>query len=84
MTTGSSGREPAEQRPGQIEHLLLKQAEVVALAEQLRSTLARVRSGELTASTAFEHRLEGAVTALDAVLGNPTSLLEGVSNEPAL
>jgi hypothetical protein len=38
------------------------------LLEHLRDTLAEIRSGELEATPAMRHRLEGAVTALAAVL----------------
>ncbi|WP_156077386.1 MULTISPECIES: hypothetical protein [Pseudonocardiaceae] len=50
----------------------------VVLLDQLRELLAAVESGELPVGTAYRHRLEGAVTAVEAVLGLPPSLSEGM------
>lgn len=60
----------------------LTRAQTTAMADHLRSTLAAIDAGELTASTAMRYRLEGAVSALDAVLGRPSTLLEGLDQPP--
>lgn len=44
------------------------------LHAQLVELLDATRSGELPVGPAFRHRLEGGVTALEAVLGLPASL----------
>lgn len=41
---------------------------------QLVELLEAARSGELPVGPAFRHRLEGGITALEAVLGLPPSL----------
>lgn len=51
---------------------LLSVADVEALAEQTAALLQRIAGGELTASTAMRYRLEGALVALEAVLGRPS------------
>lgn len=45
---------------------------------QLVELLEAARSGELPVGPAFRHRLEGGITALEAVLGLPPSLRENV------
>jgi hypothetical protein len=45
---------------------------------QLVELLEAARSGELPVGPAFRHRLEGGITALEAVLGLPPSLGEDV------
>jgi len=47
----------------------VRKAEVRAAAEILRAILARVVSGELTASKRVAARLEGAAAALEALVG---------------
>lgn len=47
----------------------LSVADIEALAEQTEALLRRIGSDELTASTATKYRLEGALAALEAVLG---------------
>lgn len=60
----------------------LSRAQTTALAEQLRRALVAIDAGELTASTATRYRLEGAVSALDAVLGVSSTLLDGLDQPP--
>ena len=48
-----------------------------ALLGQLRELLAAAESGELPVSAAYRHRAEGAITAVEAVLGLPPSLAPG-------
>jgi hypothetical protein len=48
-------------------------AQVDALAEAVRATLARAHSGELVATAPTTYRLEGALVALDAVRGVGTA-----------
>ncbi|WP_090071115.1 hypothetical protein [Lentzea flaviverrucosa] len=45
-----------------------------ALLDQLRELLAAAESGELPVGAEYRHRLEGAITAVEAVLGLPPSL----------
>lgn len=45
------------------------------LLDQLREALAAVESGELPASAAYRHRVEGGITALEAALSRPSSLV---------
>ncbi len=47
----------------------LTHLEVADLADSLRRLLAVVEDGDMTASPGMVHRLEGALTALQAVLG---------------
>ncbi len=47
----------------------LTRAQTDALAGSLRSALALIRTDELSASTATTYRIEGALAALDTVLG---------------
>jgi hypothetical protein len=46
------------------------------MADQLRRITAQIDAGALTAPTATRHRLEGALVALEALAGEPPSLLE--------
>ncbi|WP_207311947.1 hypothetical protein [Lentzea alba] len=48
------------------------------LLDQLRELLAAAESGELPVSGDYRHRLEGAITAVEAVLGLPPSLAPGL------
>lgn len=52
----------------------LSRAEVAALADDLRKMLATIESGDLDASTAMRHRIEGALAGLEVVLGRSTGL----------
>jgi hypothetical protein len=54
----------------------LTNEEIRKLAEALAGLLNRIRTGELVASTAMSYRLEGALTALQAVLGESSSLVD--------
>ncbi len=47
----------------------------VLLLDQLRELLAAVESGEVPAGPVYRHRVEGGITALEAALGLPPSLL---------
>jgi hypothetical protein len=53
----------------------LTTAQIVELARSLRATLTGIQARELVASGATVHRIEGAVAALEAVLGRRSSLL---------
>jgi hypothetical protein len=48
------------------------------LLTQMREALAAAESGELPVSAAYRHRLEGGITALEAALGRPSSLVDRV------
>ena len=54
----------------------LTRAEIAELADRLRGLLDMVDEDRLTATTGMTYRIQGAVTALDAVLGNDASLVE--------
>lgn len=54
----------------------LNRAETADLARRIGEMLALVRDGEMMASTTMVHRLEGALTALEAVTGESSSLLD--------
>jgi hypothetical protein len=54
----------------------LTRGEIGELADRLRGLIAMVDNGEMTASTAMRYRLEGAAVALEAVLGQDSSLLD--------
>ena len=47
----------------------------VLLLDQLRELLAAVESGEVPARRGYRHRVEGGITALEAALGLPPSLV---------
>ncbi len=53
----------------------LTTSELQGLAEQLDRLLAAVLDGQMSTTAATTHRLEGAVAALDAVLGRRSWLL---------
>lgn len=53
----------------------LTRSQVEQLAESTRALLDRIRSGELAARPETIHRLEGALVALQAVLGAPDDAL---------
>jgi hypothetical protein len=53
----------------------LTRGEISELADRLRGLIAMVDNGEMSASTAMRYRLQGAVVALEAVLGCDPSLL---------
>jgi len=54
-----------------------------ALLGQLRELLAAAEAGAVPdAGPAYRHRVEGAVTALEAVLGEPSSLVPGLVERP--
>jgi len=54
----------------------LRNAQIEELAESLRQTLAACEAGDLVTSTSLVHRLEGAIAALESVLGKRSSLLD--------
>jgi hypothetical protein len=58
----------------------LTRDETAALASSVRSLLAMVERDELDATAAMTYRLEGALAALEAVLGERSSLLENLTS----
>lgn len=61
----------------------LSRSDIASLAESLAKLLAFVRSGEMDASVAMTYRIEGAVVALQAVLGaDREAILERLANPP--
>lgn len=53
----------------------MARSRAAVLLDQLRELLAAVESGELPVGPAYRHRVEGGITALEAALGLPPSLL---------
>lgn len=47
----------------------LTHSEVAALAMDLRAMLERIEAGELDATAAMRHRIEGAIAVLDVIQG---------------
>jgi hypothetical protein len=58
----------------------LTRAEVIALAADLREMLAKIESGELDATAAMRHRIEGAIAVLDVVQGRAPNFQIGDSS----
>ncbi len=54
----------------------LNRREIAELADRLRGLMAMVDNGEMSASTATSYRMQGAVVALEAVLGRDESSLD--------
>lgn len=52
----------------------MTRSEIAALAADLARMLAQVESGELDATTAMRHRIEGAVAVLEAIQGRSPAL----------
>ena len=53
----------------------MTKAEIATLRDDLAAMLSAIDGGELAASHAMRHRLEGAVTALNAALGQVDAVL---------
>jgi hypothetical protein len=60
----------------------LTRQQTEALADQVGRLLDQVRSDELTASTSTRYRLEGALVALEVVLGRVGGLVERLTQNP--
>ncbi len=58
----------------------MKRAEGVCFSDALGRVLAVIETGELVASQATVHRLQGAVVALDVVLNNRSTMLEALAD----
>lgn len=58
---------------------VLTRIETAALADSLRRTLGLIYANELAANPRTTHRLEGALIALEAVLGERSNPLEDLS-----
>jgi hypothetical protein len=65
---------------GDVPERPLTRAEVAELADRLRGLLAMVNEDRLGATTGMTYRMQGAVTALDEVLGSDASLLDYLAN----
>ncbi len=59
----------------------LRNPQIEELAESLRVTLAACEAGDLVASVSLIHRLEGAIAALESVLGQRSTLLNDLGVE---
>ncbi|WP_298207453.1 hypothetical protein [Ferrimicrobium sp.] len=57
----------------------MKRSEVEKLAESVGAVLGAIESGELTSTPSMRYRLEGALVALHAVLGDAADALEILS-----
>ena len=60
----------------------LQPDDVEQLSIMLRGLLKAIEDGEMTASTATRYRIEGAVVALGAVLGDLNDLRERLLGDP--
>jgi len=58
----------------------LTRTEITELADRLRGLIAMVDNGDMSASTAMSYRMQGAVVALDAVLGRNSSQLSSLED----
>jgi transcription elongation GreA/GreB family factor len=47
----------------------LTRKQITALAAELRTMLDKIEAGDLEATTSMRYRIEGAITALEVVLG---------------
>jgi hypothetical protein len=56
-------------RGNMVSMAALTRGEIRELADRLRDLIATVDNGEMSATTAMRYRLQGAVMALEAVLG---------------
>jgi len=56
----------------------MTKAETADLAEQIRRLVAATDDGSLIATAADRYRLEGALVALEVVLGDRPSLVDGL------
>lgn len=57
--------------------------DVVTMCDSLRAVLAEIDAGRMDASTVFRARIEGAVVALDVVLGvDVTAVLDRLAGTP--
>jgi hypothetical protein len=54
----------------------LTRGEVGELADRLRGLISMTEAGEMTATTPMTYRIEGAVAALEALLGHDSSLMD--------
>lgn len=59
----------------------MTRAETEALAASLAALLAKIDAGELTATPSLRYRLEGALVALRAVLGDASDALRDLLGE---
>jgi hypothetical protein len=59
----------------------MDRTDLEVLAQNLRRLLLAIETGEMSATAATRHRLEGALAALEAVLGDPSTLLERLGLE---
>jgi hypothetical protein len=58
----------------------LSRREIADLADRLRGLLEMIETDEMSATTAMTYRLEGAVAALDVVLGQGASSPDGLDD----
>ena len=52
----------------------LTQKQITALAAELRTMLDKIEAGDLDATISMRHRIQGALTALDVVLGQSSRI----------
>jgi hypothetical protein len=58
----------------------LNRREIADLADRLRGLLDMIEADEMSATTGMMYRVQGAVVAIDAVLGRDASLLDSLNN----
>jgi hypothetical protein len=62
----------------------LTKSEISSLAEEMRQLLSAIESGDLEASVAMRHRIEGALTVLQVVTGESKRKGLDIANDPLL
>jgi len=77
-TTSCSARPVVAGHHGVVAPRPLTRLEMADLRRSLQALLDAIERDEMTASTGMVYRLEGAVTALDAVLARIPSLLDSL------
>jgi hypothetical protein len=55
----------------------LNRREIAELADRLRALIAMIEADQMSATTAMTYRIQGAATALDAVVGKSLEAHEG-------
>ena len=63
---------------------VLTKGEISSLAVEIRQLLSAIESGDLQASVAMRHRLEGALTVLQVIQGESNRKGLDIANDPLL
>lgn len=62
----------------------LTKGEILSLTDEIRRLLSAINSGDLQASVAMRHRLEGALTVLQVIQGQSNLNGLDIANDPLL